>query len=94
MDVHGAALAPSYLKQWEAGAKTIIADGALSITATAYRILNDNLAQMSLTDGNTNTNIKELAGSVVSKGGELDLSTAARRGFTARAATATTIRAT
>lgn len=85
VDVQGKALAPSYLKQWEAGMKTILADGALSLTATAYRILNDNLAQISLADGNTNSNIKELTGSVVSKGGELDLSTAAWRGFTARA---------
>lgn len=85
VDVSGTALPPSYLKQWEAGVKSSLADGALSLTATAYRITNDNLAQMSLADGNTNTNIKELAGTVVSKGGELDLSTAAWRGFTARA---------
>jgi iron complex outermembrane receptor protein len=85
VDVRGAALPPSYLNQWEAGVKSIVANGALSITATAYRILNDNLAQISLADGNTNANIKELAGSVVSKGGELDLSTAAWRGISARA---------
>lgn len=85
VDVTGKALPPSYLKQWEAGVKSIVADGAISLTATAYRIINDNLAQISLADGNTNANIKELTGTVESKGGELDLSTASWNGFSLRA---------
>ncbi len=85
VDVVGNALPPSYLKQWEGGAKTLLLDEKIALTATAYRILNSNLAQISLEGGNTNATIKELAGSVVSKGAEVDLSTAGWRGFSIRA---------
>ncbi len=73
VDVAGNALPPSYIDQYEVGVKNELLDGKLSANATVYRILNSNLAQISLADGNTNNNIKELAGSVQSEGVELDL---------------------
>ena len=44
----------------------------MSLNLTAYRIDNNNLAQISLVNGNTNTNIRELAGFVRSRGIEID----------------------
>jgi iron complex outermembrane receptor protein len=73
VDVNGKSLAPSYFKQYEAGIKTNIFKDLLSANVTAYQIINDNLAQTSLANGNTNTNIKELAGEVTSKGVEADV---------------------
>lgn len=55
--------------------------GLLSVNLTIYQIQNSNLAQMSLVDGNTNTNIKELAGEVTSKGLELDVMTKEWKGL-------------
>ncbi len=46
-----------------------------------YQIKNSNLAQISLANGNTNTNIKELAGEVTSKGVELDVMSKTWKGF-------------
>ena len=54
--------------------KNEILNGKASLNVTAYRIDNNNLAQTSLANGNTNTNIKELAGSVRSEGIEVDFS--------------------
>jgi iron complex outermembrane receptor protein len=72
-DVNGKALEPSYINQYEAGIKNDLLHGLFSVNATAYWIVNSNLAQISLADGNTNTTIKELAGEVTSKGVELDI---------------------
>ncbi|HEV2479031.1 MAG TPA: TonB-dependent receptor [Puia sp.] len=81
-DTAGKALPLSYIDQYEAGFKSDLLDRLLSLNLTVYRIVNSNLAQMSLANGNTNTNIKELAGQVTSKGVEADLSTKPIHGFT------------
>ncbi len=72
-DFNGKALAPSLIDQYELGVKNELFDRKLSANLTIYRIYNSNLAQISLQNGNTNANIKELAGSVQSDGLELDL---------------------
>lgn len=81
VDVASNALPPSYINQYEIGVKNELLNGKLSANATLYRILNSNLAQISLADGNTNSNIKELAGSVQSEGIELDLVARPTRGL-------------
>jgi iron complex outermembrane recepter protein len=74
VDIKNNALPPSIIDQYEVGVKNELFKGRASINLTAYRIDNDNLAQIALTNGNTNTNIKELVGVVRSKGIELDIS--------------------
>lgn len=81
VDINGNALPPSLFQQYEAGIKNDFFDGLLSVNLTVYQIQNSNLAQMSLVDGNTNTNIKELAGEVTSKGLELDVMTKEWKGL-------------
>ncbi|MES2838037.1 MAG: TonB-dependent receptor [Bacteroidota bacterium] len=73
IDVNGNALKASVINQYEAGIKNRLFDGKLQANATVYQITNSNLAQTSLANGNTNSNIKELAGETNSKGLELDL---------------------
>ncbi len=73
VDITGNALPPSLIDQYEIGLKNELFNGKISANATIYRIYNNNLAQISLESGNTNTNIKELAGGVQSEGIELDL---------------------
>ncbi len=73
VDINNKPLAPSFIDQYEAGFKSDLFKGALSANVTAYQIVNSNLAQTSLENGNTNTNIKELAGEVTSKGVEVDV---------------------
>ncbi|MBS1654043.1 MAG: TonB-dependent receptor, partial [Bacteroidetes bacterium] len=84
-DIYLQALAPSYINQFEAGVKTILFRDILSANVTVYKIINSNLAQTALTDANgnpnNNSNIKELAGEVTSKGLEIDLSTKNFYGF-------------
>lgn len=75
VDVSNNALPPSFIDQYELGSKNELFDGRVSANLTIYRILNSNLAQTSLANGNTNTNIKELAGSVQSEGVEIDVLT-------------------
>lgn len=75
VDVSGKALAPSYVNQYEAGIKNDFCKGLISVNVTAYQIVNSNVAQISLENGNTNTNIKELAGEITSQGIELDIMT-------------------
>lgn len=72
VDIDGKALAPSLVDQYEIGIKNKFYNNRLSIQLTGYQILNSNLAQTSLLNGNTNSNIKELSGETVSKGIELD----------------------
>jgi len=72
MDIDGNALPPSTFDQYEAGVKNELFNGLLSANVTLYQIVNSNLAQVSQENGNTNTNIKELAGEVTSKGVEAD----------------------
>lgn len=73
VDIHGLALAPSLIDQFELGVKNDFFKGFLSVNVTAYQIKNSNVAQMVLDNGNTNSNIKELAGEITSKGIELDI---------------------
>jgi iron complex outermembrane recepter protein len=71
-DFTGKALPPSLIDQYEVGVKNEFFNGLLSANMTLYQIVNSNLAQTDLTNGNSNTNIKELAGEVTSKGLEID----------------------
>jgi iron complex outermembrane recepter protein len=81
VDVSGNALPPSFINQFEVGMKNELFNGLLSANITAYQIVNSNLAQTSLANGNTNTNIKELAGEVTSQGVEVDLKSKPFLGF-------------
>jgi iron complex outermembrane recepter protein len=73
VDMSENALPPSLIDQYEVGSKNELFNAKLSANLTAYRIFNSNLAQISLVNGNTNTNIKELTGSVQSTGFEIDI---------------------
>ena len=81
VDIAGNALPPSFVDQYEAGIKNDLFSGFLSANVTAYQIKNSNLAQTSLAGGNTNSNVKELAGEVTSRGVEVDLKTRQLSGF-------------
>jgi iron complex outermembrane receptor protein len=81
VDINNKALAPSFIDQYEAGIKSDLLKGALSANLTAYQIVNSNLAQTSLVNGNTNSNIKELAGEVTSKGLEADINAKPLKGL-------------
>lgn len=77
-DVFGNALPPSMIDQFEVGVKNDLFKGNLSINVTAYRIINNNLAQTAqfAADGvtpNNNTALKELTGQTTSDGIELDI---------------------
>ncbi|MEC4005712.1 TonB-dependent siderophore receptor [Flavobacterium sp. SUN052] len=72
-DISGAALKPSIIDQYEIGIKNKLFEDRLFANLTVYQISNSNLAQTSLENGNTNTNIKELAGKTRSQGVELDI---------------------
>ncbi|MEP7376911.1 MAG: TonB-dependent receptor [Chitinophagaceae bacterium] len=85
-DIYDQLLPASIIDQFEVGAKTDLFRGLLSTNVTLYKIINSNLAQTALTlsDGslNSNSNIKELAGEVTSKGIEIDISTKSIQGVT------------
>ena len=85
VDVDGRPLPPSFIDQYETGLKTDWFSGRLSANLTLYRIVNSNLAQMSLAGGNTNANIRELAGEVTSKGVEVDVASRRWRGLSVMA---------
>lgn len=72
-DINFNALKPSIIDQYEIGIKNKLFEERLFLNVTAYQITNSNLAQTSLVNGNTNTNIKELAGKTRSQGIELDI---------------------
>lgn len=67
------ALPTSTINQYEVGVKNELLKGHLSANVTGYVIDYSNLAQTDFSNANTNTNIKELAGSYTSKGVELDI---------------------
>ena len=85
-DIYDQQLPASIIDQFEAGVKTDLLRKMLSVNITFYKIINSNMAQTALTlaDGsdNSNSNIKELAGEVTSKGVELDIATKSINGFT------------
>lgn len=77
-DVFGNALEPSMVDQYEIGVKNDFLKGKLSVNVTAYRIVNNNLAQTAqfAADGvtpNNNTSLKELTGQTTSDGIEVDI---------------------
>ncbi len=67
------ALPSSTINQYEVGVKNELLKGKLTGNVTGYVIDFSNLAQTDFSNGNTNTTIKELAGSYTSKGVELDI---------------------
>ena len=73
VDIEGNALPPSIQNQYEAGIKNEIVNGKVSLNAVVYQIDDNNRAQQSLANGNTNRNVKELTGYVRSRGAELDM---------------------
>ena len=81
VDTNGHALPPSCFTQYEAGCKTEWFNKVLSFNVTLYHIVETNVAQMSLANGNTNSNIKDMAGQVTSKGIEVDITTKPVNGF-------------
>ena len=83
-------LAPSIIKQYEAGIKTDFWKGKLSTNITVYQITNDNLVQTAAfaangVTPNTNTNIKIMSGETKSKGVEIDLTARPLEGFSINA---------
>ncbi len=81
VDVNNNALPPSLIDQYEAGIKNDLFDGSLAFNVTAYRILNNNLAQNVLLNANTYSYVKEMAGSVQSEGIEVDIMSKPIAGF-------------
>jgi iron complex outermembrane receptor protein len=84
-DIYGVAVKPSIVDQYEAGVKNEFLAGKVSVNVTAYRILNNNLAQTApfLLDGrsNTNSSIKMLSGETISDGIEVDLASHPLKGL-------------
>lgn len=77
-DINFAALPASLVDQYEVGVKNDFLKGLLSVNFTAYRIVNNNLAQMAFyrADGitlNSDPNIRELTGQTTSDGFEVDV---------------------
>jgi iron complex outermembrane receptor protein len=76
-DIDGNPVKPSIIDQFELGVKNEFLNGKLSANITAYRILNNNLAQTApfTKDGRENNNsaIKILSGETTSDGVEVDL---------------------
>lgn len=72
IDVSGNALKASIIDQYEVGIKNKLWKNKLQLNITAYTITNSNLAQTSPVNGNSNTNIKELASETKAKGLEID----------------------
>lgn len=72
-DRNGNALPHSTINQYELGSKNEFFKGHLIANLTGYLIDYSNLAQTDFSNGNTNTNIKELTGAYQSKGLEVDV---------------------
>ncbi|MFI1771927.1 TonB-dependent siderophore receptor [Thalassobellus citreus] len=81
LDVDGNALDPSLIDQFELGVKNELFNNKLFLNVTGYIIKNSNLAQTSFANGNTDNNIKELAGSTESKGVEIDFTAYPAKGL-------------
>ena len=79
LDIYNNVLPPSIIDQYELGVKNIFLDGKLTVNLTAYKIINDNLAQTAQFDANglpnSNSSLKELTGQTTSNGVELDVMT-------------------
>ncbi len=79
LDIYNNVLPPSIIDQYELGVKNIFMDGKLTVNLTAYKIINNNLAQTAQFDANglpnSNSSLKELTGQTTSNGVELDVMT-------------------
>ena len=79
LDIYNNVLPPSIIDQYELGVKNIFLDGKLTVNLTAYKIINNNLAQTAQFDANglpnSNSSLKELTGQTTSNGVELDVMT-------------------
>ncbi len=77
LDIYNNVLPPSIIDQYELGVKNIFIDGKLTVNLTAYKIINNNLAQTAQFDKdgnpNNNSNLKELTGQTTSNGVEVDI---------------------
>ncbi|MGB4884488.1 MAG: TonB-dependent receptor, partial [Ferruginibacter sp.] len=77
LDIYNNTLPPSIIDQYELGVKNIFFNGKLTVNVTAYKIINNNLAQTAQFDKdgnpNSNSNLKELTGQTSSNGIELDV---------------------
>jgi iron complex outermembrane receptor protein len=77
LDIYNNALEPSIIDQYEIGVKNMFFQNRLTVNLTAYKIINNNLAQTAQFDrnGNPNSNssLKELTGQTTSDGIELDV---------------------
>ncbi len=77
LDIYNNTLPPSIIDQYELGLKNAFLQGKLTINVTAYKIINNNLAQTAQFDKdgnpNNNSNLKELTGQTTSNGIELDI---------------------
>ena len=89
LDIYNNVLDPSIIDQYELGVKNIFLDGKLTVNLTAYKIVNNNLAQTAQFDANglpnNNSNLKELTGQTTSNGVELDITTNFLKGLSVMA---------
>ncbi len=69
LDINGEALKPSNVDQYEVGLKKNIFNNAVALNLSAYQINNNNTYQTSI----TNSQFREYAGKVRSRGVELDI---------------------
>lgn len=72
-DDNGFTLSPSIIDQYEIGIKNKLFEERLFFNVTAYQIVNDKFYQQSLSNGNTYSYVKVLAGEVKSQGVEVDV---------------------
>lgn len=72
-DDNGFTLSPSIIDQYEVGIKNKLFEERLFLNVTAYQIVNDKFYQQSLSNGNTYSYVKVLAGEVKSQGVEVDV---------------------
>lgn len=84
-DIYGNALSPSIINQFEAGIKNEFLGGCLTANLTAYRIINNNLAQTAQfkSDGSINNDpsLKALVGETTSDGVEIDIASQPIKGL-------------
>lgn len=89
LDIYNNVLPPSIIDQYELGVKNILLKGKLTVNVTAYKIVNNNLAQTAQFDQNgnpnNNSNLKELTGQTTSNGVELDITANPVKGFSVMA---------
>lgn len=80
-DENGTSLNPSIVDQYEVGVKNNVFKNNVILNLTLYQIRNDKFYQQSLSNGNSYSYFKVLAGEVTSKGIEIDLTARPINGF-------------